>query len=91
VLLLLLQVIEDVDKDRRYAIDAAIVRTMKSRKVGPGFVSGPLHAVAYTAVDTVFLGVGEWSLHILPSVLVCNAICTSTSSRPCTTSSMHDC
>lgn len=27
-----LQVIEDVDKDRRYAIDAAIVRTMKSRK-----------------------------------------------------------
>jgi hypothetical protein len=25
-------VIEDVDKDRRYAIDAAIVRTMKSRK-----------------------------------------------------------
>jgi cullin 1 len=26
--------IEDVDKDRRYAIDAAIVRTMKSRKVG---------------------------------------------------------
>jgi len=31
-----LQVIEDVDKDRRYAIDAAIVRTMKSRKVGFG-------------------------------------------------------
>ena len=27
--------IEDVDKDRRYAIDAAIVRTMKSRKVLP--------------------------------------------------------
>lgn len=27
------QVIEDVDKDRRYAIDAAVVRTMKSRKV----------------------------------------------------------
>jgi cullin 1 len=27
------QVIEDVDKDRKYAIDAAIVRTMKSRKV----------------------------------------------------------
>ena len=26
---------EDVDKDRRYAIDAAIVRTMKSRKVLP--------------------------------------------------------
>jgi hypothetical protein len=26
-------VIEDVDKDRRYAIDAAIVRTMKSRKI----------------------------------------------------------
>eukprot|EP00955_Chlamydomonas_euryale_P100747 365303-Chlamydomonas_euryale.AAC.34 len=26
------KVIEDVDKDRRYAIDAAIVRTMKSRK-----------------------------------------------------------
>lgn len=25
--------IEDVDKDRKYAIDAAIVRTMKSRKV----------------------------------------------------------
>ncbi len=24
--------IEDVDKDRRYAIDAAVVRTMKSRK-----------------------------------------------------------
>jgi cullin 1 len=27
--------VEDVDKDRRYAIDAAIVRTMKSRKVLP--------------------------------------------------------
>ena len=27
------KVIEDVDKDRKYAIDAAIVRTMKSRKV----------------------------------------------------------
>lgn len=27
------KVIEDVDKDRRFAIDAAIVRTMKSRKV----------------------------------------------------------
>ena len=27
------KVIEDLDKDRRYAIDAAIVRTMKSRKV----------------------------------------------------------
>lgn len=27
------KVIDDVDKDRRYAIDAAIVRTMKSRKV----------------------------------------------------------
>lgn len=26
------KVVEDVDKDRRYAIDAAIVRTMKSRK-----------------------------------------------------------
>jgi len=26
------KVIEDVDKDRRYAIDAAVVRTMKSRK-----------------------------------------------------------
>lgn len=26
------KVIEDVDKDRRYAIDAAIVRIMKSRK-----------------------------------------------------------
>jgi hypothetical protein len=37
-LLLLLQVIEDVDKDRRYAIDAAIVRTMKSRKVGAAAV-----------------------------------------------------
>ncbi len=30
---LLMQVMEDVDKDRRHAIDAAIVRTMKSRKV----------------------------------------------------------
>lgn len=29
------KVIEDVDKDRRYAIDAAIVRTMKSRKQLP--------------------------------------------------------
>merc|ERR1719199_1108306 len=29
------KVVEDVDKDRRYAIDAAIVRTMKSRKVLP--------------------------------------------------------
>ena len=29
------KVLEDVDKDRRYAIDAAIVRTMKSRKVLP--------------------------------------------------------
>lgn len=27
------KVVEDVDKDRRYAIDAAVVRTMKSRKV----------------------------------------------------------
>ena len=27
------KVVEDVDKDRRYAIDAAIVRIMKSRKV----------------------------------------------------------
>lgn len=27
------RVVEDVDKDRRHAIDAAIVRTMKSRKV----------------------------------------------------------
>jgi len=27
------KVIEDVDKDRRYAIDASIVRIMKSRKV----------------------------------------------------------
>lgn len=27
------KVIEDVDKDRKHAIDAAIVRTMKSRKV----------------------------------------------------------
>jgi cullin 1 len=26
-------VIEDVDKERKYTIDAAIVRTMKSRKV----------------------------------------------------------
>lgn len=29
------KVVEDVDKDRRYAIDAAIVRTMKSRKQLP--------------------------------------------------------
>lgn len=29
----LCQVVEDVEKDRNYAIDAAIVRTMKSRKV----------------------------------------------------------
>lgn len=27
------KVIEDVDKDRRYAIDASLVRIMKSRKV----------------------------------------------------------
>jgi hypothetical protein len=27
------KVVEDVDKDRRYAIDASIVRMMKSRKV----------------------------------------------------------
>ena len=27
------KVIEDVDKDRRYAIDASIVRIMKSRRV----------------------------------------------------------
>ena len=27
------KVVEDIDKDRRYAIDAAIVRIMKSRKV----------------------------------------------------------
>ena len=27
------KVIEDVDQDRRYAIDAAIVRIMKSRKI----------------------------------------------------------
>ena len=27
--------IEDVDKDRRYAVDASIVRIMKSRKVLP--------------------------------------------------------
>ena len=27
------KVVEDVDRDRRYSIDAAIVRTMKSRKV----------------------------------------------------------
>jgi hypothetical protein len=27
------KIIEDVDKDRRYAIDACIVRIMKSRKV----------------------------------------------------------
>ena len=26
------RVVEDVDKDRRFAIDAAIVRTMKSRR-----------------------------------------------------------
>ncbi|KAG8480930.1 hypothetical protein CXB51_025598 [Gossypium anomalum] len=31
------KVIEDVDKDRRYAIDASIVRIMKSRKVLPDF------------------------------------------------------
>ncbi|CAN8311054.1 unnamed protein product [Cochlearia groenlandica] len=29
------KVVEDVDKDRRYAIDAAVVRIMKSRKVLP--------------------------------------------------------
>jgi cullin 1 len=29
------KVIEDVDKDRRYAIDASIVRIMKSRKFLP--------------------------------------------------------
>jgi hypothetical protein len=29
------KVIEDVDKDRRYAIDASIVRIMKSRKQLP--------------------------------------------------------
>lgn len=29
------KVVEDVDKDRRYAIDACIVRIMKSRKVLP--------------------------------------------------------
>mmetsp|Transcript_7717 Transcript_7717/g.47813 ORF Transcript_7717/g.47813 Transcript_7717/m.47813 type:complete len:793 (+) Transcript_7717:183-2561(+) len=29
------KVVEEVDKDRRYAIDAAIVRTMKSRKMVP--------------------------------------------------------
>eukprot|EP00983_Pelagomonas_calceolata_P116283 1160284-Pelagomonas_calceolata.AAC.11 len=28
------KVVEDVDKDRKHAIDAAIVRVMKSRKVG---------------------------------------------------------
>lgn len=27
------KIVEDVDKDRRYAIDAALVRIMKSRKV----------------------------------------------------------
>ena len=27
------KVVEDVDKDRRYAIDASIVRIMKSRKI----------------------------------------------------------
>merc|ERR1712224_186474 len=27
------KVMDDVDKDRRYAIDAAVVRTMKARKV----------------------------------------------------------
>jgi hypothetical protein len=41
LLLLLPQVIEDVDKDRRYAIDAAIVRTMKSRKVGGAWLVPP--------------------------------------------------
>ncbi|KAL1222358.1 Cullin-2 [Cardamine amara subsp. amara] len=29
------KVVEDVNKDRRYAIDAAVVRIMKSRKVLP--------------------------------------------------------
>ena len=29
------KVVEDVDRDRRYAIDACIVRIMKSRKVLP--------------------------------------------------------
>lgn len=29
------KVVEDVDTDRRYAIDAAIVRIMKSRQVLP--------------------------------------------------------
>ena len=29
------KVVEDVDKDRRYAIDASLVRIMKSRKVLP--------------------------------------------------------
>ena len=28
------KVVEEVDKDRKFSIDAAIVRTMKSRKVG---------------------------------------------------------
>lgn len=32
------KVVEDVAKDRQYAIDAAIVRTMKSRKVCNGCV-----------------------------------------------------
>lgn len=27
------KVVEDVDRDRRYSIDAALVRTMKSRKI----------------------------------------------------------
>ena len=38
------KVIEDVDKDRKYAIDAAIVRTMKSRKVlNHQHVRPPIH------------------------------------------------
>lgn len=34
------KVIEEVDKDRRFAIDAAIVRTMKSRKVRERWLDG---------------------------------------------------
>ena len=35
------KVTEDVDKDRRYAIEAAIVRMMKSRKASPRNLKWP--------------------------------------------------
>lgn len=38
------KVVEDVDRDRRYSIDAAIVRTMKSRKVLQHQQARPAHA-----------------------------------------------